>query len=68
MYVPKNLCRTKAITDLKPDWHDDYKVKYKIKVIMTNHASDSMEWKQHFTTKQERDRLGQSYSDNVRIL
>ena len=53
----------KAITELKPDWHHDDKAKGKIKVIMTNNASDPMEWKQHFTTKQDREELANRMKD-----
>ena len=53
----------KEITKLKSDWHHEDKTKGKIKVIMTNNASDPMEWKQHFTTKQDREELANRMKD-----
>jgi len=53
----------KEMTKLKPDWHHEDKTKGKIKVIMTNNASDPMEWKQHFTTKQDREELANRMKD-----
>ncbi len=46
------------IIKLRPEWHSEDKNKGKIKVIMTSDiAKDPMEFKQHFTTKQERENL-----------
>ncbi len=46
------------IIKLRPEWHSEDKTKGKIKVIMTSEiAKDPMEFKQHFTTKQEREEL-----------
>lgn len=44
------------IISLRPEWHSEDKTKGKIKVVMTSDISkDPMEFKQHFTTKQERE-------------
>lgn len=52
------------LTRLRPEWHDEDKTKGKIKVIMTNDVSkDPMGWKQHFTTKQEREELANRMKD-----
>jgi len=45
----------KEITNLKPEWHNADKSKGKIKVIMTNSASDPADWKDHFTSKKDRE-------------
>ena len=46
------------IATLRSDWHDYDKSKGKMKVIMTSDtAKDPIEFKQHFTTKQEREEL-----------
>lgn len=46
------------IATLRPNWHDYDKSKGKMKVIMTSDtAKDTIEFKQHFTTKQEREEL-----------
>lgn len=46
------------IISLRPEWHNEDKKKGKIKVIMTSDiAKDPIEFKQHFTTKQEREEL-----------
>ena len=46
------------IISLRPEWHDEDKKKGKIKIIMTSDiAKDPIEFKQHFTTKQEREEL-----------
>ncbi|MGB6129058.1 MAG: type I restriction endonuclease subunit R, partial [Psychrilyobacter sp.] len=52
------------IVRLRPGWHDEDKAKGKIKVIMTNDVSKyPMSWKQHFTTKQEREELANRMKD-----
>ena len=52
------------IIKLKPEWHNEDKKKGKIKVIMTSEiAKDPMEFKQHFTTKQEREELANRMKD-----
>lgn len=53
------------IIKLKPEWHDEDKKKGKIKVIMTSEvAKDPLEFKQHFTTKQEREELANRMKDD----
>ena len=52
------------IIKLRPQWHNEDKEKGKIKVVMTNNISkDPMEWKQHFTTKDERKDLAERMKD-----
>lgn len=52
------------IISLRPEWHDEDKKKGKIKVIMTSDiAKDPIEFKQHFTTKQEREELATRMKD-----
>ncbi|MBN2617367.1 MAG: type I restriction endonuclease subunit R [Spirochaetales bacterium] len=53
------------IIDLRPDWHSEDKNKGKLKVIMTNSASDPEEWKDHFTTKQDREDLANRMRDET---
>ena len=53
------------IVKLRPEWHDEDKKKGKIKVIMTSEiAKDPIEFKQHFTTKQEREELANRMKDD----
>lgn len=53
------------IVSLRPKWHSEDKAKGKIKVIMTSDISkDPMEFKQHFTTKQEREELANRMKDD----
>lgn len=44
----------KAITDIRPDWHNDDLDKGAIKVIMTAASSDGPEMAKHHTTKEQR--------------
>ncbi len=53
------------IIKLRPDWHSDDKTKGKLKVVMTNSASDPEAWKQHFTTKQEREDFANRMKDET---
>ncbi|MGL5316041.1 MAG: type I restriction endonuclease subunit R, partial [Peptostreptococcaceae bacterium] len=53
------------IVSLRPEWHNEDKAKGKIKVVMTSDISkDPMEFKQHFTTKQEREELANRMKDD----
>lgn len=53
------------IIKLRPQWHDENKSKGKIKVVMTSDISkDPMEFKQHFTTKEEREQLANRMKDD----
>ena len=51
------------IIALRPDWHNDYKHKGGMKVIMTSSSSDPIEWQKHTTTKQERKELRERFQD-----
>ena len=51
------------IIALRPDWHNDYKHKGGVKVIMTSSSSDPIEWQKHTTTKQERKELRERFQD-----
>lgn len=52
------------IIKLRPNWHNEDKEKGKIKVVMTNNVSkDPIEWKQHFTTKEDRKELAERMKD-----
>lgn len=53
------------IISLRPQWHNEDKTKGKIKVVMTSDISkDPIEFRQHFTTKQEREELAQRIKDD----
>ncbi|MFD2529338.1 type I restriction endonuclease subunit R [Polaribacter marinaquae] len=53
----------KAITTLRPDWHNDDLDKGAIKVIMTASSSDGPEMAKHHTTKQQRRALADRMKD-----
>jgi len=53
----------KAITQLRPDWHNDDDTKGKIKVVMTGSASDPPEWQPHVRNKAARDLLAHRFKD-----
>lgn len=48
---------------LRPDWHDQDKMKGKIKVIMTSSSSDPAGWQQHNTSKDERKMLAERFKN-----
>lgn len=48
-----------AITQIRPEWHDDDDSKGQIKVVMTGSASDPLEWQQHIRNKIRRTRLAE---------
>lgn len=48
-----------AITQIRPDWHDDDDRQGFIKVVMTGSASDPLEWQQHIRNKERRTRLAE---------
>lgn len=52
-----------AIIKLRPEWHDDYLRKGKIKVVMTSNSSDPVEWAKHSTSKQDRRDLADRLKD-----
>jgi type I restriction enzyme R subunit len=53
----------KAITTLRPDWHNDDLAKGAVKVIMTASSSDGPEMAKHHTTKQQRRALADRMKD-----
>jgi type I restriction enzyme R subunit len=53
----------KAITTLRPDWHNDDLDKGAVKVIMTASSSDGPEMAKHHTTKQQRRALADRMKD-----
>ena len=53
----------KAITDLKPQWHNDDLKKGVIKVVMTSASSDGPEISKHYTTKDQRRALADRMKD-----
>jgi len=53
----------KAITTLRPDWHNDDLDKGAIKVIMTASSSDGPEMAKHHTSKQQRRALADRMKD-----
>ena len=53
----------KAITTLRPDWHNDDLDKGVVKVIMTASSSDGPEMAKHHTTKQQRTALADRMKD-----
>lgn len=48
-----------AITQIRPEWHDEDDSKGQIKVVMTGSASDPLEWQQHIRNKIRRTRLAE---------
>lgn len=55
----------KAITELRPDWHDDNVDKGKIKVVMTGSSADDKEWQSFIGTKATRERIAKRMKDNA---
>lgn len=53
-----------AITELRPDWHNDDIDKGKIKVVMTGSAADNEKLQKHLGGKQRRDLLAKRMKDN----
>jgi len=53
----------KAITVLRPDWHNNEDTKGKIKVVMTGSASDPLEWQPHIRNKAGRELLASRFKD-----
>ncbi|MEZ5001432.1 MAG: type I restriction endonuclease subunit R [Chitinophagales bacterium] len=53
----------KAITTLRPEWHNDDLAKGAVKVIMTASSSDGPEMAKHHTTKQQRRALADRMKD-----
>jgi type I restriction enzyme R subunit len=53
----------KALTALRPDWHDERDDKGAIKVVMTGSASDPSDWQQHIRSKQRREALAKRFKN-----
>jgi type I restriction enzyme R subunit len=53
----------KALTALRPDWHDESDDKGAIKVVMTGSASDPSDWQQHIRSKQRREVLAKRFKN-----
>ena len=61
----------RALTDLRPDWHDDDDGDGAIKVVMTGSASDPLDWQPHIRNKSRRESLAHRFrnaSDPLRIV
>jgi type I restriction enzyme R subunit len=55
----------KALTALRPDWHDESDDKGAIKVVMTGSASDPSDWQQHIRSKQRREALAKRFKNPI---
>jgi type I restriction enzyme R subunit len=53
----------KAITALRPDWHNEDDDQGIIKVVMTGSASDPLDWQRHIRNKSKREGLAQRFRD-----
>jgi type I restriction enzyme R subunit len=53
----------KALTALRPDWHDESDDKGAIKVVMTGSASDPSAFQQHIRSKQRREALAKRFKN-----
>ncbi|MBM4777527.1 MAG: type I restriction endonuclease subunit R, partial [Archangiaceae bacterium] len=53
----------KALTALRPQWHDEADDQGEIKIVMTGSASDPSEWQQHIRSKRRREALANRYKD-----
>lgn len=61
----------KALTALRPDWHDESDDEGAIKVVMTGSASDLGDWQQHIRSKQRREALAKRFknpSDRFKLV
>jgi type I restriction enzyme R subunit len=61
----------KALTVLRPRWHDNDDAKGAIKVVMTGSASDALDWQQHIRNKPRREALAKRFrnaNDPFRIV
>ncbi len=57
-----------AITQIRPEWHNDADDQGYIKVVMTGSASDPLEWQQHIRTGERRARLANRMKDSTSTL
>ncbi len=53
----------RALTALRPDWHDESDEKGAIKVVMTGSASDPGDWQQHIRSKLRRETLAKRFKN-----
>jgi type I restriction enzyme, R subunit len=53
----------KALTALRPEWHDSSDDKGAIKIVMTGSASDPVDWQQHLRSKQRREALAKRFKN-----
>jgi type I restriction enzyme R subunit len=53
----------KALTTLRPDWHDESDDKGAIKIVMTGSASDPTDWQQHIRSRQRREALAKRFKN-----
>ncbi|HWA76036.1 MAG TPA: type I restriction endonuclease subunit R [Polyangiaceae bacterium] len=53
----------KALTALRPEWHDQSDEKGAIKIVMTGSASDPTDWQQHIRSKQRREALAKRFKN-----
>lgn len=53
----------KAVTALRPDWHDESDDRGAIKVVMTGSASDPSDWQQHIRSKHRREALAKRFKN-----
>lgn len=53
----------KAITAIRPDWHQDDDAGGSIKIVMTGSASDPLDWQGHVRNKPRREELAKRFKD-----
>jgi len=53
----------RALTALRPAWHDDSDDQGAIKIVMTGSASDRKEWQPHIRSKSRREALAKRFKD-----
>jgi type I restriction enzyme R subunit len=53
----------KALTTLRPDWHDESDDKGAIKIVMTGSASDPSDWQPHIRSKHRREALAKRFKN-----
>ncbi len=53
----------KAITKLRPQWHDEDDTKGAIKIVMTGSASDLLDWQPHIRNKERREGLAKRFKN-----
>ena len=61
----------RALTEIRPSWHDDDDNQGTIKVVMTGSASDPTDWQPHFRNKARREALANRFrnaDDPLRIV